>query len=184
MTFVELLLVALALAADAFTVGLAVGLSHRRPRQLFRLSFHFGLFQALLPLFGAFLGSVLERWFAPWSHWFAFGLLVIIGVRMVFGALGKEGASKNIDLTRGFRLVGLSLSVSIDALAVGFTLGLRQVSILLAVTTIGVVAAVLTLVGMLLAGRIPAASGKRAEIVAGLVLVGLGIKTVVEHYFF
>ncbi len=184
MTFVELLLVALALAADAFTVGLAVGLDHRRPRQLFRLSFHFGLFQALLPLIGAFFGSVLGRWFAPWSHWFAFGLLVIIGVRMVFGALGKESAQKKIDLTRGFRLVGLSLAVSIDALAVGFTLGLRQVSIVMAVTIIGVVAAALTLVGMLLAGRIPATSGMRAEIVAGLVLVGLGIKTVAEHYLF
>jgi manganese efflux pump family protein len=181
MSLFEIILVALALAADAFTVSLAVGLRHRRPRQVFRLSFHFGLFQALFPLVGACLGFLLGGWIGSWTHWVSFGLLLFIGGRMLFEALFKKEARTKADLTKGFHLVGLSVAVSIDALAVGFTLGLRDVSIVLAVTIIGVVTWGLTLIGMRLAGKLPAALGRRMEALAGLVLIGLGIKMLLEN---
>jgi putative Mn2+ efflux pump MntP len=181
MTFVEIILLALALAVDAFTVGAAVGLTHRRPAQVFRLSWHFGVFQALMPLLGALAGRGLERFVKPWDHWIAFGLLALIGGRMIHGALRGGERRLDRDLTRGLVLVGLSVAVSIDALAAGFTLGLRQGSIALPVVVIGVVAAVLTAVGMLLAGRIGQRLGKGCEIAAGLVLIGLGVKILVEH---
>jgi putative Mn2+ efflux pump MntP len=180
MSFVELLLIALALAADAFTVGVAVGLGHRRPRQRFRLSFHFGLFQALLPLAGAFLGWALDDWIGGWDHWVGFALLAFIGGRMVRGAFDEQEDQDERDLTKGLTMVGLSIAVSIDAFAVGFTLGLRDVSIVFAVSIIGVVAAAATLVGMLIAGRVGKLLGKRVEIVAGLVLIGLGVKMLAE----
>ena len=182
MTLLEIFVVALALAADAFTVGVAVGLTHRSRRQIFRLSFHFGLFQALLPLFGALAGYLLGGWILSWKHWLAAGLLFAIGGKMAAESLSKNSEESSKDPTRGLSMVGLSVAVSIDALAVGFSLGLEDVSIPLAVTVIGVVTAGLTWVGMLLAGAMASRVGKRAGLVAGIVLVGLGVKLIVEHY--
>jgi len=180
MSFVEIILLALALAVDAFTVGAAVGLTHRQKEQIFRLSWHFGVFQALMPLLGALAGRTLEQHVAPFSHWIAFGLLAFIGGRMILGALRGEERRFDRDLTRGLSLVGLSIAVSIDALAAGFTLGLSRESIALPVIVIGVVAAALTAVGMVLGGRVGPRLGKGCEIVAGVVLIGLGAKIVLE----
>jgi putative Mn2+ efflux pump MntP len=182
LSLLELCAISLALAVDAFSVGVAVGLTHRTRRERFRLSFHFGLFQALMPLTGAFVGAALEQRIARWDHWVAFGLLAFIGGRMIRAAArGGEGKASSGDPTRGLQLVGLSFAVSIDALAVGFTLGLEAVSIPLAVSLIGVTAAALTLVGMLIAGGFASRLGRRAEIGAGIVLVVIGAKIVFEH---
>jgi putative Mn2+ efflux pump MntP len=181
-SLLELCAIALALAVDAFSVGVAVGLTRRSARERFRLSFHFGLFQALMPLAGALAGTALERWIAAWDHWVAFGLLALIGGRMIRTAVragGREAATD--DPTRGLHLVGLSLAVSIDALAVGFTLGLQEVSIPFAVALIGVTASALTLVGMLIAGGFASRLGRRAEIGAGVALVAIGAKIVLDH---
>jgi len=82
-TLFEIFLLAVALAVDAFSVGVAVGLKHKRPRQIFRLSFHFGLFQALMPLLGALAGTLLLRWVRQWDHWVVFGVLAALGGRMI-----------------------------------------------------------------------------------------------------
>ncbi len=178
----EVLAIALALAVDAFSVGAAVGLRHRSPRQLFRLSWHFGLFQSLLPLVGVLGGMLLERWIRTVDHWVAFALLTFVGGRMVLAALRpEEGEAGAPDPTRGWSLVTLSLAVSIDALAVGLTFGLTGVRYLLPVAVIGVVAALATLSAMLLAGRVGRLLGRRAGLVAGVVLVGIGVKILVEH---
>ena len=182
MSIFELIAVALALAADAFSVGVAVGLKRRGCRERFRLSFHFGLFQAIMPLAGALIGAVFATWISAFDHWVAFGLLAVIGGRMFRQALaGEDEPSSGGDPTRGLALVGLSIAVSIDALAVGFTLGLEDVSIPFAVSLIGVTAAALTLVGMLIAGSFASKLGKRAEIGAGAALILIGAKIVLEH---
>jgi len=180
MILIETLLLALALAVDAFTVGAAVGLRHRSPRQVFRLAFHFGLFQALMPLLGALSGHALRSLIAAASHWIAFGLLLFVGGRMIREALRGEERPVDRDLTRGMSLVVLSVAVSIDALAVGFTFGLTGESFLVPIVVIGVVAGVMTVVGMLLAGRIGPRLGRVGEVVAGLVLVGIGVKVLVD----
>jgi len=172
----EILLLALALAVDAFTVGAAVGLRHRAPRQVFRLAFHFGLFQALMPLIGAFSGHALRNLVAAASHWIAFGLLLLVGVRMIRGALRGGERPIDRDLTRGSSLVFLSVAVSIDALAVGFTFGLTGEDFVLPIVVIGIVAGVMTLLGLRLARRIGPRLGTAGEVVAGLVLVGIGLK--------
>jgi putative Mn2+ efflux pump MntP len=181
-SLLELCAIALALAVDAFSVGVAVGLTRRTRRERFRLSFHFGLFQALMPLTGALAGAALERWIGRWDHWIALGLLLAIGGRMIWAALrGGEGAARAGDSTRGLQLVGLSLAVSIDALAVGFTLGMQEISIPFAVALIGVTATALTLVGMLIASGFASRLGRRAEIGAGVALIGIGAKIVLDH---
>ena len=179
----EILLLALALGADAFSVGAAVGLRHRGPRQVFRLAWHFGLFQALMPLAGAAAGSAVLEQIAAFDHWVVFALLAFVGGRMIFQSFGEKERRDRADPTRGWSLVGLSLAVSIDALAAGFTLAVERAPLLLSVILIGVVAAALTVVGMLLAGRVRRLVGRRCEAFAGVVLIGLGVRVLVDHLF-
>jgi manganese efflux pump family protein len=185
MSYIEILLLALALSADAFSVGAALGVRHGGRRQVFRLAFHFGLFQALLPLIGALCGTVLLRWASGADHWIAFGLLLLLGLRMIHAAgQGQDGAAQAQDLTRGLSLVGFSLAVSIDALAAGITLPATGAPIALAVTTFGIVTGLATFVAMRLAASLAARIGHRIEIVAGCVLILLGLKILNEHVRF
>jgi putative Mn2+ efflux pump MntP len=182
MTFLEILLLSMALAADAFSVGAALGLRYRQPRQVFRISFHFGLFQALLPLLGALLGGALLVYVESIDHWIAFGLLAFLGARMIRSGLrGDHNEAAEVDLTRGWSLVGLSVAVSIDALAAGITLPAAGAPIARSVTMFGVVAGLATLLAMRLAGPIALRVGRRAEVVAGVVLIALGFEILNDH---
>lgn len=167
---------------DAFTVGVAVGITHCEPRQVFRLSFHFGLFQGLLPLVGAILGAMLSELIASFSHFVALGLLSLVGGKMIYESFQGDKKDYLKDPTRGWNLILLSVAVSIDALAVGFTMGLQDVSIFIVVSIISVVAAMATIVGMKAAGKIASKVGRRIEPLAGFALIGLGIKAVVQYY--
>ena len=174
---------ALALAMDAFAVALGTGavLSRLTGRHLFRLGFHFGLFQALMPVIGWLAGLTIIHWVEAWDHWIAFSLLAIIGGRMIYEAFSDEEKTDDRDPTKGLSLVLLSIATSIDALAVGFSLSVIGVSIWMPALVIGLVAGVLTIVGMLLGGRIGDRWGSRVEIFGGLVLIAIGVKILVEH---
>jgi putative Mn2+ efflux pump MntP len=182
MDFPQILLLALALAADAFSVGAALALRYDTARQVFRVAFHFGLFQAILPLLGALVGGALLVYVESFDHWVAFVLLVLVGGRMVWSGLrGETDRRASVDLTRGWSLVGLSLAVSIDALAVGITLPAAAAPVGLAVTTFGVVAGLATLVAMRLVAPLARRLGGRVEVAAGFVLVALGLKILQDH---
>ncbi len=174
---------ALALAMDAFAVALGTGavLSRLTGRHLFRLGFHFGLFQALMPVIGWLAGLTIIQWVEAWDHWIAFSLLAIIGGRMIYEAFSDEENTDDRDPTKGLSLVLLSIATSIDALAVGFSLSVIGVSIWMPALVIGLVAGILTIVGMLLGGRIGDRWGSRVEIFGGLVLIAIGIKILIEH---
>ena len=184
MDLLTLLGIALALAMDAFAVALGTGmtLAALTGRHLFRLGFHFGLFQALMPVIGWLAGLTVQKQVAAWDHWIAFALLAFVGGKMLKEAFSaaEEQAAAN-DPTRGMSLVILSVATSIDALAVGFSLSLLGVSIWWPALVIGLVAGVLTVAGMLLGRRVGDHWGPRVEIVGGLVLIGIGVKILVEH---
>ena len=181
MSFAELLILALALAVDAFSVGAGVALSHRERRQVFRLSFHFGLFQGLLAGLGMLLGALLFHFIAFLDHWLAFVALSWIGLRM-FRAGGEEteGEARR-DPTRGLSLTLLSLAVSIDALAAGVGLAAAHVNPWLATTLIAAVSGLATWLAFTLTGPVATFLGRRGERLAGIVLIGLGIKILIEH---
>ena len=172
----NILLLSIALAADAFSVGAAVGLHHRQLRQIFRLSFHFGLFQGLLPLTSGLAGRELLRYISSWDHWVAFGTLLFIGIRMIYGALAPDNNEKQVDLTRGIYLVTLSLAVSIDALAAGIGIAAMNIPIIPAVSLIAAVTMLATIIAMRLSGKIQKRWGSRVEILGGLMLIGLAFK--------
>lgn len=184
MDALTLLGIAVALAMDAFAVALGTGmnLATLTGRHLFRLGFHFGLFQALMPVVGWLAGLTVQKQVAAWDHWIAFALLAFVGGKMLKEAFaGHEEERADNDPTRGLSLVLLSVATSIDALAVGFSLSMLGVSIWTPSLVIGLVAGVLTVAGMLLGRKAGDQWGPRVEIVGGLVLIGIGLKILVEH---
>lgn len=175
--------IALALAMDAFAVALAAGavINPITRRHLFRLGFHFGLFQALMPIAGWLLGMTVQKWIASYDHWIAFVLLAVVGGRMIHEAFADEEDKAASDPTRGLTMVMLSVATSIDALAVGLSLAMLNVSVWRPAVVIGLVAGVLTVIGMLLGRRLGHNWGKRVEICGGLVLCLIGLKILLEH---
>ena len=184
MTGWSLFAIALALAMDAFAVAIVTGLADMplTRRRVFRLAFHFGLFQALMPALGWAAGRVVYRWVEPFDHWVAFALLAFVGGRMVWGALHAEPAERAPgDHTRGWSLVMLSVATSIDALAVGLSMAMVGTGILIPALVIGLVAAALTAAGMLLGRWIGGAWGTRVEVLGGVILIAIGIRIVAVH---
>jgi putative Mn2+ efflux pump MntP len=184
MDLISLVFVAVALATDAFAVAVATGvaLGELTRRRVFRLAFHFGLFQALMPVIGWLAGTAIHRRIADWDHWVAFALLALVGGRMLVGAIGGGDARRSAaDPTRGWHLVGLSVATSVDALAVGLSLALLGNPILLEALVIGLITMALTAAGMLLGRRLGEGWGPRIEVAGGILLIAIGIKIVVDH---
>jgi manganese efflux pump family protein len=176
---IETFLVAVALGCDAFAVGMGVGTQFCSPRQVFRLSFHFGLFQFLMPLAGWFFGQNVVGMARQWAPWIAFAMLFIIGAKMIHESLRPEQADPSVecpDPTRGFSLVVLSIATSIDALGVGFSLGILGQNLLYAAACIGVTACAMTWIAMKLGNRLSEKFGRRMETVGGIILMAIAVK--------
>ncbi len=187
MDFTALAGIAVALAMDAFAVALAAGLTLPKltGRHLFRFGFHFGLFQALMPVLGWIAGVSLRQKIEVFDHWIAFILLFCVGAKMLKDAFKDDDSEEaNGDPTRGASLVMLSIATSIDALAIGLSLAVLGVVIWTPAIVIGLTACVLTIMGMLLGRRLGAAWGTRVEVFGGLLLIGIGIKILLEHTLF
>ncbi|MEW5772732.1 MAG: manganese efflux pump MntP family protein [Thermodesulfobacteriota bacterium] len=180
MSLYEILAVAVALAMDAFAVSCATGCSLERVGngRALRMAAVFGGLQALMPVIGWGAGLAVRDFVTGAAPWIAFGLLVWVGGKMLWEALHAEEGGERADNTRGLRLLALGVAVSIDALAVGLSLSLVQVSIWLPVAVIGLVAAGFTVLGLHLGCRVARATrlGVYAEILGGLVLIGIGVK--------
>ncbi len=185
MDFPSLILIALALGMDAFSVALAVGAAWRRIaiRPLFRLSFHFGLFQLLMPIVGWQAGMTFAGIIEPYDHWLAFGLLALVGGKMIHEALRGQAREKPVDLTRGLPLIVLAIATSIDALAVGLSLAFLNLKIIYPSLVIGLTAMIMTAIGFVAGGRLGLLLGKKAELLGGMILLAIGLKILLEHLF-
>jgi putative Mn2+ efflux pump MntP len=184
MGWISLLATSVALAMDAFAVAIVTGLTlmPMTRRHIFRLAFHFGLFQAIMPTLGWAAGTAVYRYIASYDHWIAFSLLAFVGGRMMWNSMGAaKEARATTDPTSGWDLVLLSVATSIDALAVGISLAVIRSGIVIPALTIGVVAGGLTVVGMVLGRRIGTVWGRRVELLGGLVLIIIGLKILMEH---
>jgi len=168
---------------DAFAVCLGAGTqeSTSGPRPTFRLSFHFGLFQFLMPVVGWFAGATLVRYIASYDHWVAFGLLAFVGARMIRSGLDKNHETPKNDPSRGWTLILLSIAVSIDALAIGLSLALIGVTIWYPAVVIGIVTGLISWLGLRLGNALGTKFGKAMEIVGGLVLVVIGVRILLTH---
>jgi len=184
MGWLSLLALAVALAMDAFAVAIVTGvtLASMTWRHVFRLAFCFGMFQALMPVLGWLAGTAVRSAIEAFDHWVAFGLLCLVGGKMLWSGLcGSEGDRPAADCTSGWALWFLSVSTSIDALAVGLSLALLKTPILYPSVIIGIVAFLMTAAGMVFGDKLGRMFGKRVEVAGGLILVGIGVKILWDH---
>lgn len=183
--FLSIFIIALGLSADCFAVSLASGVSlHELPRWLvFRVALAFGIFQAGMTLLGWVAGSSVLDYIASYDHWLAFALLFAIGGHMLWESFHESDAEdrRAARIASWTVLLILAVATSIDALAVGLSFAFLQVNIASASLTIGVTAFVVTIAGMYLGRRVGALVGKRAEIVGGIILIGIGVRILLAH---
>ena len=187
MGFLELFLIGVGLSMDAFAVAICQGLSMTRIKwgHALTVGLYFGGFQALMPLLGWVLGSQFSGYIQQYDHWVAFILLLLIGGNMIRGGGddSEDGESCSVDPTKGRKLLLLAVATSIDALAVGLSFSLLNINVWGPSTLIGVVCAVITALGLLAGKGLAHADifGRRAELVGGCVLIGIGLKILYEH---
>ena len=183
MDLFTIFVLALGLAMDAFAVSITAGavLSRVSLRTTLRLSWHFGFFQFMMPILGWAAGLIVVELIAAYDHWVAFGLLGFIGGKMIYESFQMKNISDKKDPTRGWTLIMLSIATSIDALAVGLSMALLGVKIWLPSVIIGVVAALMTGLGIHLGRRLGVMFGNKMEFVGGVVLIGIGLKILIEH---
>jgi putative Mn2+ efflux pump MntP len=184
MNVIVIIGIAIGLAMDAFAVAISASaiIGKITGRHIFRLGFHFGLFQAMMPVIGWLAGSRIQKYIAPIDHWIAFGLLAFIGIKAIYGALQREIEEKPVgDPSRGMSLVMLSVATSIDALAVGLSFAMLEINIWYPALIIGVITGAITIIGMVIGSSLGSRFGKPMEIVGGLVLIGIGVKILIEH---
>lgn len=185
MTFVELLIIAVGLAMDAFAVSICKGLSVRkiRPRRAFSTAMWFGGFQALMPLIGYFVGISFADFVTDVDHWIAFVLLALIGSNMVKESREKDEVEACPDFS--FRkMLALAVATSIDALAVGVTFAFLKINIWTAALVIGVTTAAISGAGLKIGNIFGSRYKSKAELVGGIILIAMGARILVEHLFF
>jgi putative Mn2+ efflux pump MntP len=185
MPLINIIAMAIALAMDAFAVSIAAGISLKKItfRQNFRLAWHFGLFQAMMPIIGWAAGLSVRASIEAYDHWIAFALLAYVGIGMLKESFGQQKKNKKKDPTRGATMVMLSVATSVDALAVGLSLSMIKISIWKPALLIGLVATLFTTVGMHLGKTLANATkiSRLAEICGGTVLLIIGLNILREH---
>ncbi len=184
MSLFEVIGIAMGLAMDAFSIAVAcsIVLGKVSSRQVFRIAFHFGLFQGLMPILGWTAGLATRSKIEAWDHWIAFALLAGIGGKALYESLHEQEEPRNDkDPTRGMTLVLFSLATSIDALAAGVSLAAIRVEIWEPALIIGLITSGLCVLGMLLGSRLGALVGRRIEALGGLILIVIGVKILLAH---
>ena len=182
MGIIELILLGIGLGMDAFAVSICKGISMKKMdwKKACIIGLYFGGFQAIMPVIGYFLGSTFENIITNFDHWIAFILLAIIGGNMIKESFSKE--SENISSDVGFKtMIILAIATSIDALAVGITFAFFNVNLILAITLIGTITFVLSVIGTKVGNRFGDKYENKAEFVGGVILILLGLKILLEH---
>lgn len=189
MDFIDIFLLAVALAMDCFTVSIAGGMIVGRwqPAVFLRMAFLFGLFQAAMPLLGWLLCSQFAEYIEAYDHWVAFFLLLFLGARMVLSSFKPEEAPKSFNPRRLTTQLTLAVATSIDALAVGITfaaMGYKGIGpLMLPLFAIGLMSLLLSVAGSLLGVRFVVAVSRmiKPELLGGIILIAIGVKVLISH---
>lgn len=181
MNLILIFSVAIGLAMDAFAVSIASGAGYKELhiRHTVRIAFFFGAFQAIMPLIGYLAGQASMQYITNYDHWISFAILTFIGGKMAYESFQLEKATKNpakIEI-----LLVLAIATSIDALAVGFTLSLIKVPVLIAVAIIGVITFILSLIGIYLGKKVGHLFENKIELIGGIILICIGLKILLQH---
>ncbi len=182
MGLIELCILSIGLAMDAFAVSVCKGLSMARMKwkNAIIIGAYFGYFQALMPVLGYLLGYNFQDRISNIDHWIAFILLGVIGINMIKEAISKENDVHN-NSVKFKDMIVLAIATSIDALAVGITFAFLNVNLILAISLIGIITFIISVLGVKVGNIFGDKYEKKAEFAGGIILIFLGIKILVEH---
>ena len=185
-SIINLLLIAVSLGVDSFSIALAIGgfFSTITKKEKAKLVLSFMLFHSLMLLIGWLLGNNIADYIEIFAHWIVFGFLGFIGGKLIYDAIKKEEELEiKTDFFKYKNISFLSFITSLDALAIGFTFALLNVSILLPNIVIAFVVGIMTLLGLFIGGKLSEKFPNRMKIIAGIVLILIGMWQLLEHYF-
>jgi manganese efflux pump family protein len=185
MTALEIIIIAIGLAMDASAVSLAAAAAGyaKDARAIFRLSFHFGLFQFLMPVLGWLLGISFASSFKTFDHWIAFFLLAFVGIKMISEGMGQSSGTRKNDPSRGMTMIMLSVATSIDALAIGLSFAMLKVNIWYPSIMIGLTTMAMSFCAIKIGAKLGALCGKYMEVFGGIILIFIGIRILFSHLF-
>jgi putative Mn2+ efflux pump MntP len=185
MNFFTITVIAASLAMDAFAVSVVSGSAYKqlKIKHAFRMAVFFGGFQAIMPLIGSLAGISVKEYVTGYDHWVAFALLSAVGTKMIYESFKITSAEEIFNPENILVLLALSVATSIDALVVGTTLSFLRIPIAIAVTIIGLVTFVLSYLGVLIGKRFGHFFESKIKSLGGLILIGLGLKILVQHLF-
>ncbi|HSA04764.1 MAG TPA: manganese efflux pump MntP family protein [Tenuifilaceae bacterium] len=183
MTIITLFILAIGLSFDTFAVSISSGIARKHIvfKEAFIIASVFGFFQALMPVLGWLGGVSIKTYIESFDHWIAFGLLGIIGVKMIIESFKNE-EEKQFNPLNPKVMITMAIATSIDALAVGVSLAIVEVNMLFAFLIIGFVTFLVAMLGMLFGKKIGGKLGRRMEILGGVILIAIGIRIIAEHF--
>jgi putative Mn2+ efflux pump MntP len=183
MDLISVVLIAFGLAIDAFTVSVTYGISITNTlKNALKIALSFGIFQAVMPIVGWLAGLTVVNFVEKFSHWITFCILCCVGIKMIYESRKSssflEGGDKScID---NYKLFLLAIATSIDALAIGFAFAFLEITIAFPILIIGLITFILSVVGFSIGDKLTRLFGKRVEVIAGVVLIGVGIRILLK----
>ncbi|MCR4420990.1 MAG: manganese efflux pump [Spirochaetales bacterium] len=188
MNLITLILIALSLSLDAFAVAVTSGTTIKTLkisaafRYTMRVALFFGFFQALMPTIGWLAGKGIIRYIEKWDHFVIFGILLIVGLKMIYESIFlKENEKQENKIFSFYELFILAIATSLDALAIGISLSLLNVSIFFSAFIIGIITFIVSAIGVRIGKTLGHLFENKLEVFGGLVLIGIGIKILINH---
>ncbi len=182
LSLLEIILIGIGLAMDCFAVSISFSVIKKEIKffEALKIAIFFGIFQAIMPVLGWLLSLTFKEYIQEFDHWIAFGILGTIGVKMLVESLKKTN-KKQIQITNFWLIISLSIATSLDALIIGVSFAFLKVNITEAVIIIGIITLFISMVGFRMGMSLGSVFGKRAELIGGIVLIGIGTKILIEH---
>ena len=182
MEFLTIIFIAVGLAMDAFAVSVVSGSLFKKlnVRHALQIAVFFGGFQALMPIIGSLAGLTVRDHIADYDHWIAFGLLAVVGGKMIYESFKMKPERQNFDPSSIAVLFMLSIATSIDALAVGFTISFIKISIIISAAVIGLVTFILSYCGVFIGKKFGHFFENKIEIAGGIILICIGLKILIQ----
>lgn len=183
MSIFTITLIAISLALDCLAITISIGSSIRQNRlnNAFKIALSFGGFQAIMPLIGWFGGQRLVDLISGFDHWVAFGILALIGLKMIYESTKLDDEDKKYSSLSLYLLLLLSIATSIDALAIGLSFAFLQIYIITPILIIGFTTFLFSFLGFFIGSKLGHFFENKMELVGGVVLIGIGVKILLEH---
>lgn len=186
MDLLTIFLIAISLSFDSFAVSVTSGMVHQKISffNATKIAFSLAVFQGLMPVLGWIIGSGIKEYVIKYDHWLAFGLLLILGLKMIWDSIRARNEKTSFNPLKIWVLISISIATSIDALVVGLSFGFIGTKIIEAVIIIGSVTFIISMLGIRFGKSAGIKLGKIMEILGGIILIAIGTKILIQHLFF